>query len=79
MTFNSIADEFESVRLDLQGMRNKYLETDVAAMQAEIASQRSEIDKLRQAVDAISFELAALRDDVASSIDRSAGKVVALR
>ncbi|MGA8990368.1 MAG: hypothetical protein WB500_08315, partial [Rhodoplanes sp.] len=75
--FNDVADNFESLRLDLQSLRSlqsKYVETDVAALQADVANLRADLSSLQSIVGNLAFQVGQLADNV-SAIERSGGKV----
>ena len=78
--FNDVADQFESLRLDLQSLRNlqnKYVEADIDALKAETAALRSDFSSLQTIVGNLSGQIAQLADDMAS-IERS-NKIVSFR
>ena len=79
--FNDVADQFESLRLDLQSLRNlqnKYVESDVSVLQSEVASLRADLSSLQSIVGNLAFQVGQLADTV-SAIERSgAGKIVGI-
>ena len=62
---------------DVGDFRRKYIEGDLAVLQAETAAQRVELDALRRTVEALGNQVAQLVDDMAG-IER-ANKIVSFR